>query len=94
MKSMGSWALSALVSMAAHGGISDALSASVLPLPQTPASLSIATTPPSPDTPAAGTDPDTPAGSPRNPKSTPMPVPASTDHYGVPAEHSSGTINI
>jgi len=94
MKSMESWALSALVSMAAHGGISDALSASVLPLPQSPASPSFATTPPSPDTPAPGSAPETPAGSPRNPNSTPMPVPASTDHYGGPAEHSSGTITI
>ena len=94
MKSMESWALSALVSMAAHGGISDALSASVLPLLQTPASPSVARIPPSPDTPAAGTDPDTPAGSPRNPNSTPMPVPASTDHYGGPAENYSGTVTL
>ena len=95
MKSMGFCVLSALVSMAAHGGISDALSASVLPLPQTPASPSIATTPPSLDKPAAGTVLDTPAGgSPRNPGSTPLPAPASTDHYGGPAENYSGTVTL
>ena len=94
MKSMGFCVLSALVSMAAHGGISDALSASVLPLPQTPASPSIATTPPSPDTPAPGSAPETPAGSPRIPNSTPMPAPASSDHYGGAAENSSGTVTL
>jgi len=95
MKSIGLCLLSALVSMAAHGGISDALSASVLPMPLTPASPSIATTPPSLDIPAAGTVLDTPAGgSPRNPGSTPMPAPASTDHYGSPAENYSGTVTL
>jgi len=81
MKTMGFCVLSLLLSMAAHGGISDALSASGPPLPPTPASPSIAATPPSLDTPAGGTVPDAPAGNPRNPNSTPMPVPASTDHY-------------
>jgi len=85
--------LSVLLSMAAHGGISDALSASGVPPPQTPASPSIAVTPPSPDTPAAGADSDAPADSPRNPDSTPMPAPARTDHYAGPAKNPSGRVS-
>ena len=85
--------LSVLLSMAAHGGISDALSASGVPPPQTPASPSIAVTPPSPDTPAAGADSDAPADSPRNPDSTPMPAPARTDHYAGPAKNPSGLVS-
>ena len=81
MKTMGFCVLSVLLSMAAHGGIADALGASGSPLPQTPAAPSVAANPPSPDTPAAGTVPDAPVGNPRDPNSTPIPVPASTDHY-------------
>jgi hypothetical protein len=81
MKTVTISVLSVLLSMAAHGGISDALSASGLPLPQTPSPPSIAATPPAPDTPASETDPEAPAGNPRNPNSTPMPAPAPTDHY-------------
>ena len=81
MKTLGFCVLSVLLSMAAHGGIADALCASGPPLPQAPASPSIAATPSSPDIPAAGTDPDAPAGNPRNPNSAPMPAPAPTDHY-------------
>jgi len=79
--------------MAAHGGISDALSASGVPPPQTPASPSVAVTPPSPDKPAAGADSDAPADSRRNPNSTPMPAPARTDHYAGPAKDPSGRVS-
>lgn len=88
MKTMGFCVLSVLLSMAAHGGISDALGASGPPLPQTPVSPSRAATPPSLDIPAGGTVPDAPAGSPRNPNSTPMPAPATTNHYAGSAENS------
>ena len=92
MKTMGFFALWALLSMATHNGISDAVSASGLPLPQTQASPSIAAIPPVLDTPAAGTDPDAPAGNPRNPNSTPMPAPVPTNHYAGPAKHPSGRV--
>lgn len=72
-----------LLSMAAHGGIADALGDSGPPLPQTPVLPSSAATPPSRGSPAGGTVPDAPAGSPRTPNSTPMPAPASTDHYAT-----------
>ena len=85
--------LSVLLSMAAHGGISDALSASGKPPPRMPASPSIAVTPPPPDTPAAGADPDAPANNPRNPNSTPLPAPAQTDHYAGPAKNPSGLVS-
>jgi len=81
VKTAGFCVLSVLLSMAAHGGISDALSASGPPLPQTPVSPSNAATPPSLDTPAGGAARDTRPGSPRNPNSTPMPAPAPTSHY-------------
>lgn len=81
MKTMKLCVLSGLLSMATFGGIADALGASEPPLRQTPAAPSIAATPPSPDAPAAGTVPDAPAGNARDPSSTPMPAPASTDHY-------------
>ncbi len=81
MKTMEFFALSTLLSMAAYGGIADALSASG-PLPvKTPLSPSSAATPPKLNMPGGGTVPDAPAGSPRHPKSTPMPAPASTNHY-------------
>lgn len=89
MKTMGFCVLSVLLSMAAHGGISDALSASGPPLSATPVSPSSAANPPSLDIPAGGTVPDAPAGSPRNPNSKPMPAPAATNHYAGSAENSS-----
>jgi len=82
VKAVGACVLSALLSMAAHGGISDALSASEPPPPgQTPVSPSSAANPPAPEMPAGGTVPSGPAGSPRNPNSAPVPAPVSTDHY-------------
>jgi len=81
MKTMGFCALSVLLAMTAHGGISDALSASGQPLPGTPISPSRAATPPSLDIPDGGSVPGAPAGSPRNPTPTPMPAPAPTNHY-------------
>jgi hypothetical protein len=82
MKTVGVFLLSVLV-IAARGGISDALSAAVAPSPRTPVSPSSAASAPSMDMPAGRTVPDLPARSPRNPKSTPMPVPAATDHYAA-----------
>jgi len=64
--------LAIFLSMAAHGGISDALGATGPQLPQTPVPPSRAATPPSLDTPPGG---------PRNPNPTPMPAPAPTNHY-------------
>ncbi len=81
MKTEGFCVLSVLLSMATYGGISDALSASGQPSPQTPVSASSAANLPSLDTPAGGTVPDAPADSRRNPDSTPMPAPVPTDHY-------------
>ena len=81
MKTMGYCVLSVLLAMAVHGGISDALSASGPALPRTPVPPSSAATPPSRDIPAEGSVPDAPAGSPQRPNSTPMPVPAPTNHY-------------
>ena len=89
MKIVGFCVLSCLLSMAVHGGISDALSASAQPLPKTPAIPSSAATLPSPDTPAGGAAHDAPPDSPRKPNSTPMPAPAPTDHYAGSPEHSS-----
>lgn len=89
MKTMGFWLLSTLLSMAAHGGISDALSASGPPLSRSPVSPSRAATPPSLDLPAGDMVPATPAGSPRNPNLTPMPAPAPTIHYARSAENYS-----
>jgi len=88
MKTMGFCVLSVLLSMAVHGGVSDALSASGPPLPPTPVPPSSAATPPSRDIPAGGSVPDAPAGSPQHPDSTPMPVPAPTNHYAGSAENS------
>jgi len=87
MKAMG-FVLSVLLSLA-HGGISDALSASGPPLSQAPVSPSSAATPPSLYTPAGGPARE-PRGSPRNRDSTPMPTPAPTNHYAGPAENSTG----
>lgn len=81
MKTMRFCALSVLLSMAAHGGISDALSAAAPPPPQAPASPSSAANPPSLDRPAGGGVRDTPVGGPGNPNTTPMPAPAATDNY-------------
>lgn len=81
MNTMGFCVLSVLLSLAAHGGISDALSASGPPLSATPVSPYSAAPPPS--LPAGRTLPDTPAGSPRNPNSKPMPAPAPTNHYAM-----------
>jgi len=92
MKTMGFLVLWAMLSMAAHNRISDAVSASSLPVPQTQASLSIAAIPPLLDTPAAGTDPDAPAGNPRNPNSTPVTAPVPTNHYAGPANNPSGRV--
>ena len=89
MKALGFCVLPVLLSLAAHGGISDALSASGQRLPKTPASPSSAATLPLPDTPAGGAVRDTPPGSPRNPNSTPMPAPAETNHYAGVAKNSS-----
>src|SRR5690348_14060298 len=86
-KAVGSCVLSLLLTMVAHGGISDALGASGPPRLLAPVPPSIAATPPSLDTPAGGTIPEVPAGSPRNP--TPMPAPASSNHYVGPAKASS-----
>src|SRR5512146_437237 len=86
MTKAGFCVLSALLSMAAHGGMSDAVSASGPP-PRTLMSPSSAATPPSPD--ILGTVPDAPAVSPGNPNAMPMPAPASTDNYAGSAEDSS-----
>jgi hypothetical protein len=95
MKTMGFCVLTVLLSMATHGGIADALGASGTPLPQAPGFPSSAATPPSPDAPVGESAHDAPAGSPRNPNSpTPMPVPASTDHYAGSSENSSRTVTI
>jgi len=82
MKTVGFFLLSVVV-IAASGGISDAFSAAVAPSPQTPVSPSSAASAPPVDLPARGTVPDSPARSPRNPKSTPILVPAPTDHYAA-----------
>lgn len=87
MKAIGFSALLSLLSMATHGGISDALSASGPPLSQS--SPSRAATPPSLDLPAGGMVPAAPAGSPRNPNLTPMPAPAPTIHYARAAGSGS-----
>ena len=81
MKAIGFFVLPVLLSMAIHGGISDALSASGPPLPRTPVPPSSAATPPSQDVPAGERVPEAPAGSPQRPNSTPLPVPAPTNHY-------------
>jgi len=60
MKAMGFCVLPVLLSMAAPGGISDALSASGQPLPKTPVSPSSAATLPLPDPPAGGAARDLP----------------------------------
>jgi len=86
MKATGLCLLSVLLTMAAHGGISDALGASAPPLSATPMSPSSAATPASLDRPAGGTVPGVPPGSPRKPNSTPMPTPAPTNHYAGSAE--------
>jgi len=85
MKSMGSCVLLALLSMAAHGGIADALGAPGAQPPLSPVSPSSAANPPAPDIPAAENEPAAPAGDPRYPNSTPTPAPASTNHYAVMA---------
>lgn len=77
--------LSALLWMAAQGGIADALSASGPPLPQTPSS---AASPPAVDTPGQAV-PDAPSVAPRTPSLTPMPTPAPTSHYAGPAKKSA-----
>ena len=73
-------AVSVLVSLA-DGGIADALGASAPPSPRTPVSP-VSAALPSPDVPVGEPVPRVPAGSLPNPKATPMPVPAPTDHYG------------
>ena len=93
VKAVGSCVLSALLSIAVHGGISDALGASEPPPPQkTPVSPSSAANPPAPEIPAGATVPNDPAGSPRNPNSAPMPAPVSTDHYAGSAKNPSGRV--
>ena len=79
--------LLSVVTIGALGGISDAVRASVVP--RTPVSPSSAASAPSMDRPAARTVPDAPAGNPRNPRSTPMPVPAPTRHYAGSDEGTS-----
>jgi len=86
MKTIGLSVLSVLLSMAIHGGISDALSASGPPFPRTPVPPSSAATPPSRDVPAGESVPEAPAGSPQRPNSTPLPVPAPTNHYAGSGE--------
>lgn len=90
MKTAGFCVLSALLWLAAHGGITDAHGASGPPLPQKPVSPSSAASPPALDIPAGGTLPNAPAGAPRNPNLTPMPTPAQTNHYTGPAGNPSG----
>lgn len=87
MKAIGFCALSFLLSMTAHGGIADALSASGPSPVQTPVSPSSAVTPPALNMPGGKTVPDAPVGSPQNPDLTPVPAPASTNHY---ANHYPG----
>lgn len=89
MKTMGFCLLPVLLSMAAHGGISDALGASRQPLPRTPVAPSSAATLPLPDMPAGGAARNPPHGSPRNPNSKPMPAPAPTSHYAGVVENFS-----
>ncbi len=84
VKTLGFCTLSAILSMAAHGGIADALGAAAPPQQRTPASPSRAANLPSLDNPAGGIAPDTPARNPRNPRNpdpAPMPVPAATNNY-------------
>ena len=75
--------LSVSLSMAARGGISDALGA---PVPS-----SSAATPPSLRVPSEGAFPDAPTGSPRNPDSKPLPAPAAMNHYAGAAESRNGS---
>lgn len=82
--------LSAALSMATHGGFSDALGASGPLLPPAPVLPSSAANPPSPDIPVGETVLDVPAGNPQYRNPTPMPAPAATDHYAVPAGSSTG----
>ena len=89
MKIMKFCVLSALLSMAAPGGMPDAHSASAPPPPRTPASPTSAANPPSLESPAGGTAPDVPAVRPRAPNLTPMPAPAATDNYAGLAGHTS-----
>lgn len=83
--------LSVSLSMAARGGISDALGAPVRPPSATPVLPSSAATPPSLRVPGGGTVPDAPAGSPRNPDSNPLPAPAAMNHYAGAAESRNGS---
>jgi hypothetical protein len=89
VKILGFCVLPVLLSIAAHGGIADALGASGTPLSEPPVSPSRAAAPPSRDLPAGGTVPDALPGSPRNPNPMPMPAPAPTIHYAGPAENPS-----
>ena len=83
VKSVTLFVLSTLLSM----GIADVLGASGPRLTQSPSS---AATPPSLEIPAGGATRDTAPGSPRNPGATPLPTPASTNHYADSAGNSSG----
>ncbi len=90
MKALGLCVLPALLSIAVHGGMPDALAAAV-PLPlRTPVAPSSAAAPLSSDRPAGVGVPEAPAGGPLNPGVTPMPVPASTGHYAAPAQQAAG----
>jgi hypothetical protein len=89
LKTMGLCVLPVLLSMAAPGGISDALSASGRPLAKTPVSPSSAATLPLPDAPAGYATRDLSPGSPRKPNSTPMRAPAPTNHYAGVVEDFS-----
>lgn len=89
MRAIRSGVLSVLLTMAAHGGISDALSA-YAPLPQAPVPSSSAAPASSQDIPAGGTIRDAPGGDPRSPNSTPMPAPAPTNHYAGLADRFLG----
>jgi hypothetical protein len=90
MRAIRSCVLSVLLTMAAHGGISDALSAYGAPLPQAPIPSSRAVPASSQDIPAGGTIRDAPGGDPRSPNSTPMPAPAPTNHYAGLADRFLG----
>jgi len=90
MKTLGLWVLTALLSMAGHGGIPDAASAATPPQPRVPAPRAAA--PPAPDLPAGGGVPGAPGGGPQNPDAAPMPAPAPTDHYTGPAKYTAGMV--
>ena len=81
MKSFGFCMLLVLLSMV-PGRIWAASSTSGLPPSQARESPSSPANPPLPQRPARKTVPDVPHGSPRNPDSKPMQVPAPTEQYG------------